>query len=749
MLIALLLQRVRKVIPVWGRGWLLCNLAVLMAVSPIAHGAAPLSPAAGSGGAAPSGFSLSGSVKFADGKAIASALVEARQGGQVIGSANTDWSGQYSIANLAPGNYNVRARVLSVYNYVNVLNPKAEDVSIGAGNVSNINIEFPLPTLLLHGFGCSSAEMAVAKRLLELDPTSSEKYGHKAYIVYAPDLGPYASVDDNVKRLQVAILTLKATLAPIGGAPAKVNIVAHSMGGLVSRKYIAESSHSDVAKLVMLGTPNTGSKTANLSLPWGWLIYPIIPALWNLTTDYLQYYFNPFINTSKGAKFYYFAGDGGSNPIEDFPNDGIVSRASVFGSPVPGTQIRRPDVHAVLRESPETLNLVMNALEDWPLPTVQAQSPAEDEEPDVDEPIVKSDGGLMLAHSSRTITVTLDTADKAYFILDYSSMAAQSDLSLVLTDPDGRQIDRTVAASDPLLSFDAMETEPGDKFQEYEVTLPHTGIWTLGITSTGNISAPGVVYFATVTISNALNLQGQSQQELYQPGEPAVITATLAVGQTPLPGAQVSVQVSNFDTRLAQVSLFDDGAHQDGGTNDGLYGGVFSGTAVGGVYTLDFAAKGLTPDGESFERMQVDAFTVITPTAKLSAEFTDEGQDEDANGRYDLLDVRGSVVITEAGDYEIAASLFDRDGKLIDSTVAEITAAEPGVYTFTLEFDGETIGAYLVDGPYTAKDITVFLDKAHHTVIADVLASSYMTRPYAARQFEGVTGVYLPLVCKN
>jgi pimeloyl-ACP methyl ester carboxylesterase len=41
-----------------------------------------------------------------------------------------------------------------------------------------------------------------------------------------------------------------------------VDVVAHSMGGLVTRSYIEQLNKSDVRKFVMLGTPNRGSENA-------------------------------------------------------------------------------------------------------------------------------------------------------------------------------------------------------------------------------------------------------------------------------------------------------------------------------------------------------------------------------------------------------------------------------------------------------------------------------------------------------
>jgi len=44
----------------------------------------------------------------------------------------------------------------------------------------------------------------------------------------------------------------------------KVNIVAHSKGGLDARVYLANTQTSDVANAVMIGTPNAGSPLAHI-----------------------------------------------------------------------------------------------------------------------------------------------------------------------------------------------------------------------------------------------------------------------------------------------------------------------------------------------------------------------------------------------------------------------------------------------------------------------------------------------------
>lgn len=52
---------------------------------------------------------------------------------------------------------------------------------------------------------------------------------------------------------------------------APLHFVAHSMGGLVARAYIAKHRPARLGRVVMLGTPNSGSEVADLlrgSLPY-------------------------------------------------------------------------------------------------------------------------------------------------------------------------------------------------------------------------------------------------------------------------------------------------------------------------------------------------------------------------------------------------------------------------------------------------------------------------------------------------
>lgn len=52
------------------------------------------------------------------------------------------------------------------------------------------------------------------------------------------------------------------------------------------------------------------------------------------------------------------------------------------------------------------------------------------------------------------------------------------------------------------------------------------------------------------------------------------------------------------------ITLYDDGVHQDGAKNDGLYANTFTDTHKEGTYTFQYRANGTTQSGDTFRRME-------------------------------------------------------------------------------------------------------------------------------------------------
>jgi triacylglycerol lipase len=87
-----------------------------------------------------------------------------------------------------------------------------------------------------------------------------EAAGYDVTLLVYPDYG-LGDISDNAARLRNTVNSVKART----GA-SKVDLVAHSMGGLVSRDYIKNlGGSSSVDALIMMGTPNYGTSLASLA----------------------------------------------------------------------------------------------------------------------------------------------------------------------------------------------------------------------------------------------------------------------------------------------------------------------------------------------------------------------------------------------------------------------------------------------------------------------------------------------------
>lgn len=90
--------------------------------------------------------------------------------------------------------------------------------------------------------------------------TRLEAAGYDVTLLVYPDYG-LGDITNNAQRLKSTVAAVKART----GA-AKVDLVAHSMGGLVSRDYVKNlGGASSVDALIMMGTPNYGTGLANLA----------------------------------------------------------------------------------------------------------------------------------------------------------------------------------------------------------------------------------------------------------------------------------------------------------------------------------------------------------------------------------------------------------------------------------------------------------------------------------------------------
>jgi hypothetical protein len=199
----------------------------------------------------------------------------------------------------------------------------------GQSNANNtnantaVNSTTKLPVLLIHGY---MEDAIVWNKWIDL----LKKDGISAYpITFKQSDDKCGSAADHAKELSNIIGQIKKETGQN-----KVNIVGHSKGGLDARVYLANNTQ-DVANLIMIGTPNSGSPLAQTSEICTPAVYDLRPG--SAATE---------VKMNPNTKYYTIAGDWNPElgncqltpflPVEQSgfsnlpkPNDGIVPLSSV------------------------------------------------------------------------------------------------------------------------------------------------------------------------------------------------------------------------------------------------------------------------------------------------------------------------------------------------------------------------------------------------------------------------------------
>lgn len=132
----------------------------------------------------------------------------------------------------------------------------------GASDTRDVSRVVPVPLIYLHGLGGDEGSLSSFKTALDLAmPGRYDADAEKPNLV----LHGYDSINRSLSMLGAELDGVVGKLLKSSGFK-KVDIVAHSMGGLVTRTFLARSgAGGKVRKFVMLSTPNEGVPLAYLA----------------------------------------------------------------------------------------------------------------------------------------------------------------------------------------------------------------------------------------------------------------------------------------------------------------------------------------------------------------------------------------------------------------------------------------------------------------------------------------------------
>ena len=620
-----------------------------------------------------------------------------------------------------------------------------------------------------------------------------------------------------------------------------MNIVAHSMGGVITREYMSRGPVIPVDTVVMLSPANCGSWLADIAL-FSWHPFDIATLafkrmfgedliLWPSTRNMskrgsLLYNLSHHnLPTAQGTRYHVIAGTGiGSNPLNlvtdfairswvernwpvrtqsppdmmtvppesDLINDAVINKSSSHGEVtlseqhyifpstpdeemsyvdfnwygVSGFESKEtvPYNHFYIVEAPDVYQRVRSRLLGADGDNVAALDSILRQESHAQTLLteatnvwqaVPAGGGCFGTTGVTNHPIEVDGSEEASFALLWTTGIVQ----FVMIDPTGTRI--TPASTNGNLNIQYSEDEG---MALYTIRTPVSGVWTAEVTVVDLQSAIQVEYAVGVYLGNTLSFR-ISRGTAFQPTNSIVtILGVIQDGSTPVTNATVTGSVRKPDGTIVPIALIDDGNHEDGLANDGVYGASFSDAAEIGTYVIGVEARGRRPNGESFARDGVGQcfFTVFGPLARFTDNYADHGLDiPPTNGLFEALSIEVGVSVSGTGTYTIAGTLVSSSGAEVTSASTQITVEELGVYTTALAFASEPIYDSKVVGPFNLVNL-VLLGTGENAAPLDTRSNAYATASYDWRWFgrrpdlapislttsnEAVSGQELTLTC--
>ncbi len=368
-----------------------------------------------------------------------------------------------------------------------------------------------------------------------------------------------------------------------------VDLVAHSMGGLISRSYIqsymqvAPDSKPTVTHLLTFGTPHLGSDYCPLFV----IVPPLLSSsAMQLLPSYLTNFFNQQNTNLRGVKISVLAGPplfAGCAGLES--NDSVVKLSSAFynysdryqAASSDGYHIGVPLLSPGMMNSQNNFNnftfsrlaLDSSAYTSLSSPLTSQNSIVPDSTPNTNAAstspsqlqISFSTSALLTAGATINIVVPVDPT-----VSTTLSLYAPASVTSTLLDPTG-QVVSTVSANTP---------EASQLFRSIAVPIStsssSTQNWTVRLTQTNTTAADATILLSTQITNTATILS----LDLGQPDQnrQVQLNATLTDSSSPVVGANAVAHLYSNNNTSLDVALFDDGQHGDGTANNGVYGAI-------------------------------------------------------------------------------------------------------------------------------------------------------------------------------
>src|SRR6266508_3487505 len=384
-----------------------------------------------------------------------------------------------------------------------------------------------------------------------------------------------------------------------------VDLLVHSMGGMISRYYIDRwMQERDVAQLIMLGSPMGGSNCSVLPAALGFFL----PGSIEIRESYMRGVFNQQITHRKGIEFYDLGGtaitESFKSPCTDIPNDTVVSFESINAISLQSSKL--DDIHTDLTFSEKAFTdfvkpLLQNPAGSFPLrgqpdpaPSAAADSPLE---------FTRVYTGHVNAGGSTELTINIEPniTVAAFALYDVSrsvtTIVRGASGNVIQLDP---QANGFIRVDDPSSLF----------YLGYGFQNPRPGPWKVTVQATESTPEDGTDFAISVYFVGGAKLETASSTLVPQLNEKVNLTANLSLNGQSLQITQAQAVIKN----------------PNGGTQT-LDFPAGQNTSVSwiprepGTHAVDIVVTALAPDGSSIERTNFLAMEVQPNFSKLQISF--------------------------------------------------------------------------------------------------------------------------------
>ncbi len=366
----------------------------------------------------------------------------------------------------------------------------------------------------------------------------------------------------------------------------RVDLVTHSMGGLIARYYIDSlMGVRDVAQLITLGTPEAGSDCSALLEALGFAM----PAALEIRPSYMTGIFNPRIIHRQGVPFHAVAGiainQSVASPCTGVPSDLVVSLASASAIPVQLSQFSV--THVDMNNSAEVFDQFVK-------PWLLAPAGSNADEPDPPASAVVTPAALQFSRvitghvavgASQAVTIQIEPG---LTVASFALYDVTRSLTVTVVGAGGQ----TLALSPETNGLVEVDDPSTLLYLGYGFENPRPGPWLITLQTTGRTPAAGADFALTAHLQGGASAQAQASSVVPTVGQEVDLSAQLDLAGQPLQLDQAQAVVRGPDGAAQTVRLTTAGAQATGPWRP----------AATGLFSIDLLVSGRTPDGTPVER---------------------------------------------------------------------------------------------------------------------------------------------------